>query len=53
MVHLDICGPIKIVSLRGSRYFPILTDDYSDKIGLHVKEKEINFKYIERIKEFN
>ena len=29
LVHADLCGPINIESLGGSRYFLLFTDDYS------------------------
>jgi len=29
LVHADLCGPMKIESLGGSRYFLLFTDDYS------------------------
>jgi len=29
LVHTDVCGPMSIESLGGSRYFLLFTDDYS------------------------
>jgi hypothetical protein len=29
VVHSDVCGPMQVASLGGSRYFVIFTDDYS------------------------
>jgi len=29
LVHADLCGPMKMESLGGSRYFLMFTDDYS------------------------
>jgi hypothetical protein len=31
LVHSDVCGPLKPISVGGSRYFLTLTNDYSGK----------------------
>ena len=33
LVHMDLCGLMQIVSLRGSLYFMLLVDDFS-QLGL-------------------
>ncbi|GAA0186910.1 hypothetical protein LIER_34198 [Lithospermum erythrorhizon] len=44
LVHTDLCGPIQVSSLRGSRYFLLFVDDYTRKIWVYcVKEKYETF----------
>lgn len=31
VIHSDLCGPLLVMSLRGSSYFITFTDDYSRK----------------------
>lgn len=36
LVHSDVCGPMKTVSLGGARYFLTFIDDYSRKVWVYV-----------------
>nr|GEW87683.1 hypothetical protein [Tanacetum cinerariifolium] len=29
LLHMDLCGPMRIVSVNGKKYIPIIVDDYS------------------------
>ena len=29
LIHTDVCGPMRTVSLNGNRYFMVLIDDFS------------------------
>jgi transposase InsO family protein len=35
LVHSDVCGPFKINSTRGAKYFVTFVDDYSQKIRIY------------------
>ena len=32
LIHLDVCGPMKVMSLGGARYFVTFIDDFSRKV---------------------
>ena len=50
LVHTDVCGPMKTMSMGGARYFLTFIDDYSRKIWLYpLKAKSECF---EKFKEF-
>ena len=50
IVHSDVCGPMKTMSLGGARYFLIFIDDFSRKMWVYpLKAKSECF---ERFKEF-
>ena len=49
-MHIDVCGPISPVSLRGSKYFLTFTDDHSGKTWVYIlKEKK---KVLNKFKKF-
>ncbi|GJX96405.1 retrovirus-related pol polyprotein from transposon TNT 1-94 [Tanacetum coccineum] len=29
LLHMDLCGPIRVVSVNGKKYIPVIVDDYS------------------------
>lgn len=40
LVHTDICGPIRVPSFGGSRYFLLFIDDLTKKVWVYfLKEK--------------
>ncbi|KAL6054460.1 Cysteine-rich receptor-like protein kinase 25-like protein [Balamuthia mandrillaris] len=49
LVHTDVCGPMQIPSIGGSRYFVTFTDDYTRKTWTYfLKNKnEVTTKFIE------
>jgi len=47
LVHSDLCGPLPVKSMGGSRYFLTLTDDYSRKTTIYcLKNKSEVSEYI-------
>lgn len=40
IVHSDICGPMRVTSLGGYRYFGLFIDDYSRKTFVHFLKKK-------------
>ncbi|XP_076620060.1 uncharacterized protein LOC143341213 [Colletes latitarsis] len=57
LLHADICGPMPIPSLSGSRYMMIFVDDYSgssrDRRGYRIYDPEIKQVIEERSVKFN
>ena len=50
LIHSDVCGPMNIDSVGGSRYFVTFTDDYSRYTAVYmIKHKS---QVIEKFKEF-
>lgn len=48
LIHADLCGPIEVTSIGGSRYFLLLTDDFSGyKFVFFLKNKNEVFKCLE------
>jgi len=53
LIHADLCGPMSIESLGGSRYFLLFTDDYSRIIWVYfLKFKSKIFENFKRFKVF-
>ena len=51
LVHSDMCGPMQVDSIGGSRYFVTFIDDYSRCVVVYfIKHKSEVFK---RFKEFD
>ena len=50
LVHADLCGPMNIESLGGSRYFLLFTDDYSRMSWVYFLENKS--EAFERFKKF-
>jgi hypothetical protein len=40
LIHLDVCGPMRVKSLGGSLYYVIFIDDYSRKTWLYILKKK-------------
>jgi hypothetical protein len=40
LIHLDVCGPMRVKSLGGSLYYVIFIDDYSKKTWLYILKKK-------------
>ena len=36
LVHSDVCGPMKILSFGGARYFVTFIDDFSRKMWMYI-----------------
>ena len=50
LIHSDVCGPLHVPSLGGSRYFVSFTDDYSRYVTVYIlKTKD---EVIEKFKEY-
>ncbi|GFW36766.1 retrovirus-related Pol polyprotein from transposon TNT 1-94 [Trichonephila clavipes] len=46
LVHMDVCGPLPVVSRGGAKYFLSITDDFSRMVtGFPLKEKSQVFEY--------
>lgn len=53
LVHADLCGPMKMESLGGSRYFLMFTDDYSRFSWVYfLKFKSETFENFKKFKAF-
>ena len=51
VIHGDVCGPMEVVSIGGSRYFLILEDDYSRMCFIYfLKTKDEVFKCFKEFK---
>ena len=48
-VHYDVCGPIEIPSLGGSRYFVTFIDEYSNWVSVYLRKRksEVVKRYLE------
>ena len=49
LVHSDICGPFKTISMRGCLYFVTFIDDFSRKVWVYVLKSngEVFAKFVE------
>lgn len=49
LVHSDLCGPIEVESLGGSKYFLTFLDDFSRKVFVYMlkKKSEVAAKFVE------
>ena len=47
LIHSDVCGPVHVPSLGGSRYFVTFTDDYSRYVTVNIlkTKDEVNDKF--------
>ena len=53
LVHADLCGPMSVESLGGSRYFLLFTDDYSRMSWVYfLKYKSETFENFKKFKSF-
>jgi len=53
LVHLDVWGPTKVTSLRGSRYFITFTNDFSRKTFVNfMQNKNECFRKFQKWKDF-
>lgn len=51
MVHTDLCGPMRHLSLSGKKYFMTFQDDYSKKVWVYfLKEKSEAFQWFQVFK---
>lgn len=51
LVHADLCGPMEVVSIGGSRYFLILEDDFSRMAFIYfLKNKDETFEIFKEFK---
>jgi hypothetical protein len=41
LLHLNLCGPIKLSSIGGCRYFMLLIDDFSHYILVYFLKKKL------------
>jgi hypothetical protein len=39
LIHIDLCGPLSILSFFGSKYFVAFINDFNRKIWVHLKEE--------------
>lgn len=46
LVHSDVCGPIEVPSIGGSRYFVTFVDDASHKVFLYFVESKTQVKEV-------
>nr|GEX29017.1 uncharacterized mitochondrial protein AtMg00810-like [Tanacetum cinerariifolium] len=54
LLHMDLCGPMRIASINGKRYVLVIVDDYSRYIWVHfIRSKgeapEVNKTFLKRI----
>jgi len=46
LIHADLCGPMEVTSLGGSRFFLLLEDDYTKMVFIYfLKEKSEALKH--------
>ena len=51
LIHMDLCGPMKIPSLGGARYFFILIDDFTRRYFVYfLKTKDETIEYFMEFK---
>nr|GFA70771.1 integrase, catalytic region, zinc finger, CCHC-type, peptidase aspartic, catalytic [Tanacetum cinerariifolium] len=54
LLHMDLCGPMRIVSINGKRYVLVIMDDYSRYMWVHFlrskdEAPEVIIKFLKRI----
>nr|GEV13825.1 retrovirus-related Pol polyprotein from transposon TNT 1-94 [Tanacetum cinerariifolium] len=54
LLHMDLCGPIRITSINGKRYVLVIVDDYSRYTWVHFlrskdESPEVIIKFLKRI----
>lgn len=53
LIHADLCGPMEVTSLGGSRFFLLLGDDYTKMVFIYfLKEKSEALKHFIDFKRF-
>ena len=53
LIHADLCGPMSVNSIGGSRYFLLFIDDYSRMSWVYfLKNKSEAFEYFKKFKSF-
>lgn len=53
VIHGDLCGPMEVTSIGGSRYFMILEDDYTRMVFTYfLKSKDEAFEKFKEFKEY-
>ncbi len=50
IVHSDVCGPMRTISLGGARYFVTYIDDFSRKVWVYLLKSKA--ECLEKFKEF-
>jgi hypothetical protein len=51
LIHTDVCGPMSVESVSGSRYFVLFIDDYSKKTWIYfLKTKDEAFGRFEEFR---
>lgn len=52
-IHSDLCGPMKIASIGGAKYFPTFTDDFPRKLFVYfLKSKSDAISTFKDFKQF-
>ena len=53
LIHSDVCGPMKVASFGGRRYFVTFLDDYTHCVAVYIitKKSEVLSKFIEFVTE--
>nr|GEV79162.1 hypothetical protein [Tanacetum cinerariifolium] len=54
LLHMDLCGPMRIASINGKRYVLVIVDDYSRYTWVHFlrskdEAREVIIKFLKRI----
>nr|GEV59112.1 retrovirus-related Pol polyprotein from transposon TNT 1-94 [Tanacetum cinerariifolium] len=54
LLHMDLCGPMRIASINGKRYILVIVDDYSRYTWVHFlrskdEAPEVTIKFLKRI----
>ena len=52
LIHLDLCGPMAFVSLRGFEFYVIFIDDYSRKTWNYFLWSKKSKEVLQRFQEF-
>ena len=50
LIHTDVCGPMPINSVRGSRYFVTFTDDYTHYMYVYMMKNKS--EVIDKLREY-
>ena len=52
IVHVDVCGPMRTIGLKGERYFLLFVDDFTRMTWMFLlKNKSETFSYFQTFKE--
>ncbi|GJW31980.1 retrovirus-related pol polyprotein from transposon TNT 1-94 [Tanacetum coccineum] len=41
LLHMDLCGPMRVASVNGKKYILVIVDDFSDSHGIIRKHQEV------------